>query len=272
MFRVQTREVAARYKDDWEQASSLPMRKDLFEGSVNQHWVSGVKVTAAANDPGCSAREGANVIRLDPKADMAKFRTGRYVWVGVANSKKFYAQQGITDPSMMEALHMRQRTFRVTRIDATAKTITLDEPLSWDLPVNSESDGSEPLNASGTPYAGKVTPLKVVEGVGFENFAFTQDMNGLPKLGGEETYSLTPEQARNNYGNMAPEYAMHGIVFKWAANSWARGLKATMTGSHPIVTENARNLQIERNSFDGAWNKGKAGNGYLRGSRVWNSL
>ncbi|MDQ1073076.1 hypothetical protein QFZ32_008516 [Streptomyces canus] len=272
MFRVQTREVATRYKDDWELASSLPMRKDLFEGSVNQHWASGFKLAAAADDPGFSARKGQSVVRLDAKADMTKFKPGGYVWVGAANSKKFYAQQGITDPSMIEALHMRQEMFRVTRIDATAKTIALDQPLEWDLPVNSESDGSEPLNGGGTAYASKVTPLKVVEGVGFENFAFTQDMNGLPKIGGQETYSLTPEQAKNNYGNMAPEYAMHGIVFKWAANSWARGLKATMTGSHPIVTEVARNLQIERNSFDGAWNKGKGGNGYLRGSRVWDSL
>ncbi|MDT0616103.1 hypothetical protein [Streptomyces lancefieldiae] len=272
MFRVQTRDVATRYQDDWEAASSLPMRKDLFEGSINQHWVSGVKVLAAADDPGYSARRGGTVVRLDAKADMTRFRSGGYVWVGAANSKKFYEQQGITDPLMMEALHMRQQMFRLTRVDTTAKTITVDRPLEWDLPVDSESDGSAPVNAGGKPYASKVTPLKVVEGVGFEDFAFTQDMDGLPKIGGQETYSLTPEQARNNYGNMAPEYAMHGIVFKWAANSWVRGLKATMTGSHPIVTENARNLQIERNSFDGAWNKGKGGNGYLRGSRVWDSL
>ncbi|MFB6894118.1 endonuclease/exonuclease/phosphatase family protein [Kitasatospora sp. NPDC056327] len=271
LFRVQTRDVADRYKDDWEAATTVPMRKDVFEGSVNQHWVSGVKVAAQADDPGYSARQGSSVVRLDPKADTKRFRPGGYVWVGAANSRKFYAQQGITDPSMIAALHMRQQMFRVLRIDATAKTVTLDRPLEWDLPVNSESDGSEPLNGSGTPYASKVTPLKVVEGVGFEDFAFTQEMEGLPKLGGG-TYSLTPAQAVHNYGNLAPEYAMHGIVFKWAANGWARGLKAEMTGSHPIVTEVARNLQIEGNTFDGAWNKGKGGNGYLRGSRVWDSL
>ncbi|GAA1390338.1 hypothetical protein GCM10009639_18930 [Kitasatospora putterlickiae] len=272
MFRVQTREVAARYQDDWEAASTVPMRKDIFEGSVNQHWVSGLKLAAQDGDPGYSARQGSSVVRLDAKVDMKKFRTGGYVWVGAANSKNFYAQQGITDPSMIEALHMRQQMFQVLRVDATAKTVTLDRPLEWDLPVNSESDGSPPINGNGTPYASKITPLKAVEGVGFEDFAFTQDMNGLPKIGGQETYRLTPEEAVHNYGNLAPEYAMHGIVFKWAANSWARGLKAEMTGSHPIVTENALNLQIERNTFDGAWNKGKGGNGYLRGSRVWNSL
>ncbi|MER6364865.1 RICIN domain-containing protein [Kitasatospora sp. NPDC001527] len=272
MFRVQTRDVAERYKDDWAAASTLPMRKDIFEGSVNQHWVSGIKVAARDGDPGFAGRQGHTVVRLDPKADMKKFRLGGYVWVGAANSRKFYEQQGVTDPGMIEALHMRQQMFRATGVDVNNKTITLDRPLEWDLPVNSESDGSDPLTGSGTPYASKVTPLKAVEGVGFEDFAFTQDMNGLPKIGGQGTYDLTPDQAVHNYGNLAPEYAMHGIVFKWAANSWARGLKAEMTGSHPIVTENARNLQIERNSFDGAWNKGKGGNGYLRGSRVWDSL
>ncbi|RNG23535.1 RICIN domain-containing protein [Streptomyces botrytidirepellens] len=267
LFRVQTRDIAERYQDDW--AAAPANRKDIFEGSVNQHWASGIKVAARAADPGWAARQGQSVVQLDAKADMKKFSLGGYVWVGAANSVKFYEQQGVSDRSQMDDLHMRQQMFRVNAIDAAAKTVILDRPLEWDLPVDSTSDGSPGLGDK--PYASKVTPLKVVQGVGFEHFAFTQDMNGLPKLGGG-TYQLTPAQAVHNYGNMAPEYAMHGIVFKWAANDWARGLKAEMTGSHPIVTEDARNLQIERNSFDGAWNKGKGGNGYLRGSRVWDSL
>jgi chitodextrinase len=71
---------------------------------------------------------------------------------------------------------------------------------------------------------------------------------------------------------MDPRAEMHGIVFKWAANSWVRGMKMEMTGSHPIVTEEAKNLQIVNNELDGSWNKGKGGNGYFRGSRVWDSL
>ncbi len=267
LFRVQTRDIAERYQDDW--AAAPANRKDIFEGSVNQHWASGIKVAAPATDPGWAARQGQNLVQLDAKADMKKFSPGGYVWVGAANSVKFYEQQGVSDRSQMDNLHMRQQMFRVNAVDAAAKTVTLDRPLEWDVPVDSTSDGSPALGDK--PYASKVTPLKVVEGVGFEDFAFTQDMTGLPRLGGG-SYDLTPAQAVHNYGNMAPEYAMHGIVFKWAANDWARGLKAEMTGSHPIVTEDVRNLQIERNSFDGAWNKGKGGNGYLRGSRVWDSL
>jgi hypothetical protein len=37
---------------------------------------------------------------------------------------------------------------------------------------------------------------------------------------------------------------MQGIVFQWAANSWVRGIHSMMTGSHPIVTEEAKNLQF----------------------------
>lgn len=269
LFRVQTRDLADRYQDDW--AAAPANRKDIFEGSINQHWASGIKVVANPADAGYSARQGDRLVRLDAKADLKKFTLGGYAWVGAANSVNFYHQQGVGDDqlSLMENLHMRQQMFRVAAIDATARTITLDRPLEYDLPVTSTSDGSAPLAA--IPYASKVTPLKVVEGVGFENFSFTQDLSGMPKLGGGD-YDLTAAQAVHNYGNMAPEYAMHGIVFKWAANDWVRGVKATMTGSHPIVTEDALNLQIERNSFDGAWNKGKGGNGYLRGSRVWSSL
>ncbi len=98
-------------------------------------------------------------------------------------------------------------------------------------------------------------------GVGIESLHLTQEIPGLD-----------PADAKYNYGNMDPAGEMHGIVFKWAANSWVRGIRTKMTGSHPIVTEEAKNLQIVDNHLDGAWNKGKGGNGYFRGSRVWDSL
>ena len=100
-----------------------------------------------------------------------------------------------------------------------------------------------------------------VLGVGFENFHITQDMPG-PRA----------SDAEHNYGNLSPADAMHGIVFKWAVNSWVRGVATYLTGSHPIVTEEAKNIEIVGNNLNGAWNKGKGGNGYLRGSRVWDSL
>ncbi|MEU1226080.1 hypothetical protein [Streptomyces sp. NPDC005828] len=93
----------------------------------------------------------------------------------------------------------------------------------------------------------------------------------MPKLGGG-TYSVTPADAKANYGDIAPEYEQHGIVLKWAANVWIRRVGTQTTGSHAVVTESAKNIQVQESSFDGSWNKGKGGNGYFRGSRVWDSL
>ncbi|MEU7162133.1 endonuclease/exonuclease/phosphatase family protein [Streptomyces chrestomyceticus] len=271
LFRVQTLEVADRYK---ERCAFPPKnREDLFQGSVNQHWASGVKVAEAPGGQGFAARRGDRVIKLQPRTRMERFPVGGYIWVGAANTQKFYDEQTVPVGSKgIEDLHMRQQVFTIAAVDEHNGTVTLDQPLEFDVPVDSTSDGSAPLGGTDAkPYASKVTPLQMVVGVGFENFSFTQDMKGLPKLHGG-TYDLSPEDAKHNYGNLAPEYAMHGIVFKWAANSWVRGIRADMTGSHPIVTEVAKNLQIEHNMIDGAWNKGKGGNGYLRGSRVWDSL
>ncbi|WP_439657456.1 cellulose binding domain-containing protein [Lentzea sp. HUAS TT2] len=247
LFRVQSRGVDPSYASD--HAAAPENRKDLFEGTVNVHWKVGAKVAAAA-------KIGDRTINVQ---SASKIKAGMFVNVRAANSVKFYEQQQATGTEFpMLNMHMRQQIFTVASVSGTA--VTLDKPLEFDVPVNSTSDGSAPIG--GTPYDSKVAPLvDPVEGVGFEDFGFTQAMPGL-----------NPADAVSNYGNMAPAAEMHGIVFKWAANSWVKGIRAEMTGSHPIVTEEAKNLQIVNNELDGSWNKGKGGNGYFRGSRVWDSL
>ncbi|GGM72845.1 hypothetical protein GCM10011609_05830 [Lentzea pudingi] len=247
LFRVQSRGVHSSYASDY--AAAPENRKDIFEGTVNVHWKTGVKVSAAA-------KSGDRTVKV---TSSSAIKAGMLVNVRAANSVKFYEQQFATGtPYPMLNMHMRQQIFTVTSVSGT--TVTLDKPLEFDVPVNSTSDGSPAIG--GTTYDSKVSPLvDPVLGVGFENFGFTQAMP-----------NLDPAEATNNYGNMAPADEMHGIVFKWAANSWVKGIRAEMTGSHPIVTEEAKNLQIVDNHLDGSWNKGKGGNGYFRGSRVWDSL
>ncbi|WP_242906710.1 RHS repeat-associated core domain-containing protein [Actinomadura terrae] len=262
LFRVQSRKVAPEYQTAYDNAPAN--RKDLYEGSVNVHWRAGVKLGSKAGDTGYAARKGDKVIQLDPNSPITVFDTfkvGGMVNVRVANSKKFYEEmKALPTEHQLDNLHMRQQMMMVTAGDPLARTLTLDKPLEFDVPINSTADGSDPID--GKVFDSKVSPIvDLVTNVGFENFAFTQDMPGLDK-----------EKARNNYGNMAPDAAMHGIVFKWAANSWVEGVRSDMTGSHPIVTEEAANLSIVDNRLDGAWNKGKGGNGYFRGSRVWDSL
>ncbi|GAA1715774.1 hypothetical protein GCM10009745_75240 [Kribbella yunnanensis] len=260
LLRVQSREVSPKYAADY--ASAPANRKDIFEGSINQHWASGVPLREAS-------AIGTTQIKLATNANMALFKAGNYLWVGAANSAKFYQQQTVTDASKYMNLHMRQQIFQITAVDATGRNLTIDKPLEYDLPLNSTSDGSAAIG--GTVYPSRVTPLKPVLGVGIEDLTITQDMTGLPKLAGG-TYNLNKADAVHNYGNMAPEYEMHGIVLKWAINAWVRRVGTEMTGSHPIVTESAKNIQVQESHLDGSWNKGKGGNGYLRGSRVWDSL
>ncbi|MET9229186.1 hypothetical protein [Lentzea sp. NPDC003310] len=247
LFRVQSRGVHSAYASDY--AAAPENRKDIFEGTVNVHWKAGAKVSAAA-------KAGDRAVKV---ASAGAIKPGMLVNVRAANSVKFYEQQFATGtPYPMLNMHMRQQIFTVASVSGT--TVTLDKPLEFDVPVNSTSDGSPAIG--GATYDSKVSPLvDPVLGVGFENFGFTQAMP-----------NLNPAEATNNYGNMAPADEMHGIVFKWAANSWVKGVRAEMTGSHPIVTEEAKNLQIVDNFLDGSWNKGKGGNGYFRGSRVWDSL
>jgi hypothetical protein len=259
LFRVQSRGVDPSYASDYKSAPAN--RKDIFEGTVNVHWKAGVKLRAKPNDKGFAARTGDSVVYLATGGSLTNLKVGSYVNIRAANTMKFYQQQNATGTEFpLLNMHMRQQIFTIKAVDAKNHTITVDKPLEYDVPVNSTSDGSAAID--GTTYDSKAAPLvDPVLGVGFEGFGITQD---------EPT--LNRADAVQNYGNMDPAGEMHGIVFKWAVNSWVRGIRADMTGSHPIVTEEAKNLQIVNNELDGSWNKGKGGNGYLRGSRVWDSL
>ncbi len=259
LFRVQSREVHPAYAS--AHASAPANRKDIFEGTVNVHWKSGAKLRAKPGETAYSARQGDRTVHLATNAAMTAMTVGSFLNVRAANSVAFYEQQKATGAGFpLLNTHMRAQIFRISAVDTANRTVTVDKPLEYDVPVTSTSDGSAPID--GAAYDSKAAPLvDPVVGVGFEDFGFTQAMPGLAQ--GDSV---------GNYGNMAPAAEMHGIVFKWAADSWVRGVKAEMTGSHPIVTEEAKNLQIVDNELDGSWNKGKGGNGYFRGSRVWDSL
>jgi Cellulose binding domain len=259
LFRAQSRLVDPSYQSEW--ASAPANRKDIFQGTVNVHWKVGVKLRGKPGDTNFAARTGDTVVYLATNGSMTNLKVGSYVNMRAANSINFFqSMDAISATYPVQNLHMRQQIFTIVAADTANHTITLDKPLEYDMPVDSTSDGSPPID--GSAYPSKASPLvDPVVGVGFENFYLTQDMPGL-----------NAADAVQNYGNMAPAAEMHGIVFKWAVNDWVRGIRTYLTGSHPIVTEEAKNLQIEGNYLDGSWNKGTGGNGYFRGSRVWDSL
>ncbi|PPQ63552.1 hypothetical protein CVT24_004782 [Panaeolus cyanescens] len=143
--------------------------------------------------------------------------------------------------------------------DAEGVFINVDHDLAWNVYSTSVSGNAEPIQNT-TTYT-KIVPIQAAHHIGIEDLYMTQPMPGL-----------SAEQAAGDYGNLAPESAMHGIVFRFAKHCWVKNIRTFMTGSHPIATEGARYLQIQDNHFEGSWNKGAGGNGYLRGSRVWDSL
>jgi len=256
LFRVQSRQVHEDYQDAYDDAPAN--RKDLFQGTVNVHWKAGVKLRDQSG--GFAARAGDRVVYLADDAELKAFKVGGYVNIRAANTMRFYEQQqALPTDHELQNLHMRQQIFGIIAIDPEAHTITLDKPLEFDVPVSSTSEGSAEIGKK--KYDSKASPLvDPVLGVGLEYFSLTQPA------------AANQQDATHNYGNLAPADALHGIVLKWTVDSWVRGIRTTMTGSHPIVTEEAKNLQIQGNYLDGAWNKGKGGNGYLRGSRVWDSV
>lgn len=263
-FRVGSSAVRSDYATDY--AAAPANRKDIFEGSVNFHFKAGVKVRQSQ---AYAARQGDTVIYLD--VTPSTFAVGQFVYIGAANSKKMYSDWGVAESSGYYLNgHLKTQISKVISINSTAKTITIDEPLEFDLPANNTSDGSAAID--GTAYYSKVMPIQSVENVGLENFYLTEEINGLPKVGGGTYSGLTYAAATHNYGNLAPEYAMHGIVLKFVANSWVKGIRTYMTGSHPVVTEFVKNITVQDNYLEGAWNKGKGGNGYFRGSKSFGSL
>lgn len=266
LLKVQTLDVHSGYSSNY--ANAPANRKDIFEGSVNFHWKAGLSVL---QNGGLVAAAGSKVISLDGSIASRKLnvlKVGSYVVVKGADTKKMYQEQGV-DPSKYKDLFMKMQMFKLAAVDLNNRTITLDKPLEFDLYANSIADGSPKISKSNR-YS-RVVPVTVVEGIGIEDVMITQPLSGMPAYNGG-IYNLKPSDAVGKYRNLAPEYALHGIVFKWAANCWVSNVRTFMTGSHAIVTEEAKNIQIENSVFQGAWNKGAGGNGYFRCSRLWDGL
>ena len=245
-FRVQSRAVHSSYASS--HSSAPANRRDFYEGSVNFHWKN-ENITA-------NAQVGDTEIQLNK---VTGYSPGNYIWIGSANTNKFYDSQGVLSVNRING-HMRQQMFKIVSVNSSTKRVVLDKPLEFAIYTTNTADGSAAIK--GSNYRSRAVNVDIVEGVGFENFHLTQ----VAPAG------FSPEDAKNNYNNIDHEGAMHGLVFKWAANGFVKNVSVFMSGSHPIVTEMAKNMQFENNRLEGSWNKGKGGNGYFRNSKLWDSL
>ena len=135
LFRVQSRGVHSAYAADY--AAAPANRKDIFEGTVNVHWKVGVTLRAKPGDAGFAGRTGDTTVYLASSGSLANLTVGGLVNVRAANTVKFYAQQNIApaDGTLLDQ-HMRQQIFTVTGIDTANRTVTLNKPLEFDVPVD----------------------------------------------------------------------------------------------------------------------------------------
>ncbi|WP_111979156.1 carbohydrate-binding protein [Algibacillus agarilyticus] len=245
-FRVET-----RLKHNNEQA---------YEGSINFHWKHGIEFdqTAAIGD---------SVLHLESNAaDL--FEVGDLIYVGAANDTAFLDLGEVPSAKRSNGHittgHMRTQIFKVQAKNTSNDTITLDKPLEFDIPKT---------NSSG--YKSRVMPVTAVEDVGFRDFHLTMDNAGTDCATyntDEYDASSNPNGVKFRYQNVCPEDAIHGLIFKWAYNGWVENVNLEMVGSHPIVTEFAKNMTFLNNTLNGSWNKGAGGNGYFRGSKLYDSL
>ncbi len=120
-------------------------------------------------------------------------------------------------------------------------------------------DGLELEHAPGIdfyPEKTRVQRVQAVRNVHLKNFTITQHVPGA-----------TIDKVKYDYRNRYPDYAVDGLLFKFAADSSATQLRLHAIGRHPLHWESSYNCQARYLDIDGAWNKGKSGNGYVRISR-----
>ncbi len=230
-----------------------------YEGSINFHWKHAIEFSQPA-------AIGDTVLKLK-SGKASKFSVGDLIYVGAANDDAFLDLGQVPaskrSKSHITTGHMRTQIFHVAAVNTSNDTVTLDQPLEFDIPLVNSSN-----------YKSRVMPVLAVQDVGFRNFTLTLDQSTTECANyNAGNYSASnPLGVGHRYENLCPEDAIHGIIFKWADNGWIDNVNFVMTGSHPIVTEFAKNMTFQNNAIDGSWNKGAGGNGYFRGSKLYDSL
>jgi glycosyltransferase Alg8 len=138
---------------------------------------------------------------------------------------------------------LRQGIFEIQRVEK--KLVYLDRPLDF------------PFKSAVT----EVHKIRMVTGVCLKNFTLEQIIPGH-KI----------QEVQYQYKNLFPEYQANLVEFRWAAHCIIENASLYAAAKHPLVFENAFSCQAKGLDIDGAWNKGKKANGYVRFSRSYRCL
>jgi len=79
------------------------------------------------------------------------------------------------------------------------------------------------------------------------------------------------QEVNLRFENVFPKYAVDGIRLKYVDHCLLEHLFIQATGRHPVNLEQAYACKLTELDVDGAWNKGKKGNGYIRIARSYHN-
>ncbi|SIN75026.1 glycosyltransferase [Halodesulfovibrio marinisediminis] len=181
-----------------------------------------------------ASRKGDRVLAVDNWP-----ATARYIWLGIENDNAFFDVIGDTK-WRKEKPWVRQ--FIAEVVDSGKGHVILKDG----IPV-------------GFPAGTVVRAARMVSQVSLSDFSVVQHVP-----------DMTLEQVAGVYENSAPEYAVDGVRFDWVAGSRIHNVSVVGAGRHPLVFETSLDVHASTMAIDGAWNKGKGGNGYIRFARAFN--
>ncbi len=80
-----------------------------------------------------------------------------------------------------------------------------------------------------------------------------------------------PKNVQFRYENLYPQFAVDAVSAKFATHCVIENVHILNSGRHPIAFDQVYACKLRRLFVQGAWNKGKGGNGYIKLARTYHS-
>ncbi|TKF86770.1 hypothetical protein, partial [Vibrio sp. F13] len=94
---------------------------------------------------------------------VGEFSQGDLIYVGAATDRAFLDEGQVPESrrsaSHIKTGHMRTQIFKVTAVNTSSNTVTLDGALEFDIPLNNEGG-----------YNSRVMPVSAIENFGLQDF------------------------------------------------------------------------------------------------------
>ena len=169
--------------------------------------------------------------------------TYRYILIRTPNTDRFLHNIG-SQIWRKKYPYLRQQIFQLYRYNRRAKLLTLSHKIETIFPKN----------------ISEIWGLNLIEDIRLKDFTIAHDIKGK-----------NIQSVQFVYENVYPDNMVDMIRFEYCAKVSADNIKILNSGRHPLVMENVLMAEHRNLYINGAWNKGKKGNGYVRFARTYNS-